>query len=139
MVESNHKVTISVATIVAIIASLGGSFGYQNLMPVRTPSSMMGMGDRLRMMDNAITKIQADLVAQLSYQERDRRELLERINRQDVRMENQERIAGTLATLVGKIEENTTNLRIQMTIVQAHMSVIMEKLGVVQGKSIAGE
>jgi len=139
MVESNHKVTISVATIVAIIASLGGSFGYQNLMPVRTPSSMMGMGDRVRMMDNAITKIQADLVAQLSYQERDRRELLERINRQDVRMENQERIAGTLATLVGKIEENTTNLRIQMTIVQAHMSAIMEKLGVVQGKSIAGE
>jgi hypothetical protein len=129
-----HKKTVGVSGAAATILAVASCFGYQSVFPAHTPKSLEGAGDRIRAITDVLTKLQADMAARNEYQDREWRALLERVLRQDIRMENEEKIAGTLATLVAKIEDNTGNMRSQMTIQQSDIKAIMEKLGVIRGR-----
>ncbi|RPJ39405.1 MAG: hypothetical protein EHM35_02450 [Planctomycetaceae bacterium] len=128
MAKENVK-TALVTALVAMLVGGGGGIGVQRVFPSRPQRAMTGIGDKVASMELTLSQLRSEFSAHTIAQDRERLQMENRLEKQDVRAEKQDTIAEQLAILVGTIGGNTNNLREQMTIVQYDVKQILEKVG----------
>jgi hypothetical protein len=132
--KGNTTVTAVVVGITAVLSSIGGPAGYNAIHPRQPTPGELNMREQVRSIEATVNKLAssqevmaATLTAHLDTNRRTEDQATGRMTRIDVRDDNQDKIIASMSILCASVENNTKNLRDQMTIVQADIKKILEK------------